>query len=315
MSANLTGIATSHLAGTIVSQDDNLPRLETPDQAGDVIIVIEGQSTAKFLVSSKNDSRDLARNSAPRRRTSGHEDDISPPALPQPGGNRELDAKALATVAVHCDKYDCVRALKIWAVLQLGKIEAQHPKPTEMEIGMILTTAYFFECSEVYTGVSRQAQMAVTPGFLSNWQEDAILCILPESVRAELEECRENIVNEIHSMVQSVERVLRGYKECHEIQEKLCVSCGRTHRAEASECDLCDNPNLIWKYCTEDARVAALFDTLHLVKLWPALELFQECCLSEISRRIFILPEMQLWEYTCAKGSLCPLTNALRVLR
>lgn len=113
--------------------------LERLNPDGDVILLVEGQSTGQFLVSSKilsiaspvfaklfgsnfHEGMQMAKSSRPTIPL--REDD--PVAMrtilrilhhQEPEQVEPMNAERLAIFAIHCDKYDCVKALRPWILI------------------------------------------------------------------------------------------------------------------------------------------------------------------------------------------------------
>lgn len=89
-----------------------------------------------------------------------------------------VEPKPLAVLAIHCDKYDCIRALRPWAAQWCSN----HPRITEPEaFGFMLLAAYMFR-SPTFSSIAAQAAKQLAPGFVSVWEKHEELALLPETI-------------------------------------------------------------------------------------------------------------------------------------
>lgn len=89
-----------------------------------------------------------------------------------------LDPTALATVAIHVDKYDCNEALRPWAAHWCSNSE---DITAPQDLGFMLLAAYMFRSSS-FTKITATAVKQLTPGFASAWGGHEALALLPEAV-------------------------------------------------------------------------------------------------------------------------------------
>lgn len=97
----------------------------------------------------------------------------------------EVDAKMFANIAVHCDKYDCVVAIRPWITVWFGKTQWNEANPTE-ELGFLLTASHLMRSSVYFSKFSQKAQVHLTMGFASKWDEYAVMDMLPRAIKGEL---------------------------------------------------------------------------------------------------------------------------------
>lgn len=102
-----------------------------------------------------------------------------------------------------------------------------------------------------------------------------------------------------------MEASLRLSLSSYEMSQRMCTSCGRALPEQAKKCHPCNNSNLPPKYCTSETRVAEYFAILRKVELWPTLQPFGECSVSEIIFRISCAQKDL--KHTCSADSHCPL--------
>lgn len=182
------------------SADDTLD-IEELDYAGDVVLIVEGESpnTAKFLVSSKvlglaspvfaalfsqnfSEGGQIIEGNRPEIMLR----DDDPAAMRKilgilhykdPGD--EMDAKMLAALAIHCDKYNCIRALKPWIKIWLTSIGSMKAAD---DYGLLLLAAHFFRMPESFAWVSSNAQKDLTRDVVLTWEVHEHLNLLPHGV-------------------------------------------------------------------------------------------------------------------------------------
>ncbi|CRG91088.1 hypothetical protein PISL3812_08136 [Talaromyces islandicus] len=94
------------------------------------------------------------------------------------------DPKAIATFAICCDKYDCVKPIRPW-------VEAWfHNRlciSTAEDYGLILLAAHLFRSSEQFSSISAQIIRKMSPEFSTTWEANDILAFLPSIVIGETE--------------------------------------------------------------------------------------------------------------------------------
>jgi hypothetical protein len=95
-----------------------------------------------------------------------------------------LDAEALALLAIHCDKYDCAKALKPWVSTWFeGMYESSQPG---MDLGYQLLAAYMFNDRKKFFEISRVALEEITPDIPTTWLQKDTLTLLPTSISSRL---------------------------------------------------------------------------------------------------------------------------------
>lgn len=182
------------------SADDTLD-IEKLDYVGNVVLIVEGESpnTARFLVSSKvlglaspvfaalfsqnfSEGGRIIEGNCPE--ITLREDD--PAAMRKilrilhykdPGD--EVDAKMLAALAIHCDKYTCIGALRPWInnwFTSIGSLKSAD------DHGLLLLAVHFFRMPELFAWVSSKAQKDLTPDVLLTWEVHEHLRMLPHGV-------------------------------------------------------------------------------------------------------------------------------------
>ena len=185
---------------TIEESSDDTLDIKELDYVGNVVLIVEGESpnTAKFLVSSKvlglaspvfaalfseNFSEGGQIIEGNRPEITLRDDD--PAAMQKilgilhyknPGD--EMDAKMLAALAIHCDKYTCIRALRPWIknwFASIGSMEST-------DYGLLLLAAHFFRMPDSFAWVSSKAQKDLTLDVLLTWEVHEHLNLLPHVV-------------------------------------------------------------------------------------------------------------------------------------
>lgn len=184
------------------------PDIERFDQDGNVIIVTEGQSPVprrRFLVSSKvlslaspvfaklfgpNFSEGAKMAISPRPELKLHDDEPAAMGIlfailhyHEPKEMAHMNPKSLAILAVHCDKYDCIKALRPWISIWFRDLLSQ---PTAEDYGHLLLAAHFFRSSVHFSELSLKAQLDLPPGFTAEWEKCDIMNMLPDNVKCKL---------------------------------------------------------------------------------------------------------------------------------
>ena len=95
-------------------------------------------------------------------------------------GNEEVDAERLARLAIHCDRYDLVKALGPWISVWFENAERKI-EPSE-ELGFMLLAAYLFDDIKKFREMSEMASKVLSLGFEENWEQHELLGLLPISV-------------------------------------------------------------------------------------------------------------------------------------
>ncbi|KAE8136573.1 hypothetical protein BDV38DRAFT_249286 [Aspergillus pseudotamarii] len=304
--------------------------LEQIDPDGNVILLVEGRSTAQFLVSSKilsmaspmfaklfdsnfSEGIQVASSSCPT--ISLHEDDTAAMRTilrilhyQDPTQDNPITAEAFAVLAIQCNKYDCIRAICPWTFKWFSDLEAIK---TAEEYCYLLLAAHFFRSEEQFRKISARAQVQLSSSFCVKWETLEIMDLLPDDMKNELVDRIENLLNGIHAELQAVEDLLRKSQKYYIMDGLVCPNCARTHPSEARKCHPCKNGDLITKYCNSDSRIAEYFAILGKANLWPSVEPFQSCSATEIALRIS--QSAQILRHSC-QGLWCPLQSELNML-
>jgi hypothetical protein len=93
---------------------------------------------------------------------------------------KKRDAKSLALLIIHCDKYDVTQAVGPW--ITRWYINMQSFTKSSEDLGYLILVAYFLDDEDMFTKISSRAMKEMTPGFVSKWNENEILAILPEAI-------------------------------------------------------------------------------------------------------------------------------------
>lgn len=181
------------------------PDIERIDPNGDVILLVKGPtSAARFLVSSKilsmaspmftnlfspkfSEGAQMASCSCPT--ISLYEDDsaamrtiISILHFRGPPQGDAMSAENFAMLAIHCDKYDCVRALSPWTFKWFNDLRSI---TNAKDYGYLLLAAHFFRSSDEFSRVSVEAQIQLSSDFSATWETVDMLDLLPYGVQGE----------------------------------------------------------------------------------------------------------------------------------
>ena len=97
-----------------------------------------------------------------------------PPADIDPTKN----ARELASIAIHCDKYDCRAALRPWTYYWFRDLGTGQRSPTELTL--LLVAAYRFDEPRQFSVVSTMAVKYMPLEVLTNWDDDDRLDHFPE---------------------------------------------------------------------------------------------------------------------------------------
>lgn len=309
---------------------DNEPTALDPH--GDVILDIRTlDSTISFLVSSKVlslASPVFARMFAPgfaegekllagdRLRITFREDKV--PAMEhilkalhyQGDTSSSMAAVDLAILAIHCDKYDCVKALATWISHWFSNLK--EITNTSRDLGYMLLAAYMFSNSKQFKEVSARALQELNASFSLEWQESDLLEIIPVSILDAISSRIGRISAMLHAELQSTETLLRQHQTCHIVQNLFCTSCGRSLPLNAKKCHPCSNTELAQRYCTSETRVSDYFAIMRRCELWPSIGPFQSCSISELASR-FEFTKFDT-KHSCEAASRCPLQVRLEEL-
>lgn len=131
----------------------------------------------------------------------------------------------LATVAIHCDKYDCSNPLDVWIRGWMGD---QNLGPlgicTAEGIGLLLVAAYMFRRNNAFlSSFGSRASKFLMPGFVSVWKQNELISLLPEAFTSKsTTPC---------SAVRTF-RLLRTATLSNNVSDKLCRVQNAFHAAE-----------------------------------------------------------------------------------
>ena len=184
---------------------DEEPDLEQIDPDGDVVLLVTGpESKARFLVSSKilsmaspmfaslfspkfSEGAQMASCSCPT--ITLHEDDsaamrtiVSILHYQGPPQGDAMSAEDFATLAIHCDKYDCIRALLPWTFKWFNDLQSI---TTAEDYGYLLLAAHYFRSSADFRRISQKAQTQLPYNFATKWDSVDTLDLLPYGVQSE----------------------------------------------------------------------------------------------------------------------------------
>jgi hypothetical protein len=93
---------------------------------------------------------------------------------------QDVNAEKLARLAIHCDKYDCTKALGPWVSTWFKDVAVT---PGDMvELGFRLLAAYLLNDSGRFAQISKEAMEEVTSNFSMIWEEKEIATLLPSGL-------------------------------------------------------------------------------------------------------------------------------------
>ncbi|ETS86243.1 hypothetical protein PFICI_00071 [Pestalotiopsis fici W106-1] len=90
----------------------------------------------------------------------------------------QMDPELLASVAIHCDKYQCHQTLRPWAVhwcASCSKVSASE------DLGYLLLAAHLFRVPN-FSQISAQASRHLQPEFGRVWKQHNVLQRLPDTL-------------------------------------------------------------------------------------------------------------------------------------
>lgn len=103
-----------------------------------------------------------------------------------------MEPKPLAVLAIHCDKYNCIAALRPW----IAQWCSNYPGITAPEqFGYMLLAAYMFR-SPTFSGLAAEATKQLAPDFVSVWEKHETLALLPETITGSLTPNRARIIRD-----------------------------------------------------------------------------------------------------------------------
>ncbi|KAE8446546.1 hypothetical protein EG329_011878 [Mollisiaceae sp. DMI_Dod_QoI] len=129
-----------------------------------------------------------------------------------------VNPKTLAALAIHCDKYDCSRALISWIVQWCN---ASQDVSAPEDFGFKLLAAYMFR-SPTFSNTIVEAAKQLEPNFVSVWEEHEALALLPEEITTALSDLISKTLARLHIELQAVEGRLRDYKAGYTMSGLVC---------------------------------------------------------------------------------------------
>jgi hypothetical protein len=95
-----------------------------------------------------------------------------------------LDSEDLARLAIHCDKYDCTKALGPWISTWFD--EVVETGQSVMDVGFHLLASYMFNDPKKFAEISKTALEEITPDFRNKWLQEDTLTLLPTTIPSRL---------------------------------------------------------------------------------------------------------------------------------
>ncbi|KAJ5958222.1 uncharacterized protein N7479_005372 [Penicillium vulpinum] len=168
--------------------------VETFDPDGDVIIVAKGKSLdddKRFLLSSKLlslASLVFAKFFGPNFYEGAQVATCTCPEIPLYDDDPDLmrvllallhyqepeeipynSTEWLAKLAIHCDKYDCVKALRPWVSNWIYEFESIYTL-MDQEFGYLILATHLFRSSDHFSKLTAKVQADLPPGFALEWE-------------------------------------------------------------------------------------------------------------------------------------------------
>jgi len=91
-----------------------------------------------------------------------------------------MEPERLARLSLHCDKYDCTRALGPWVSTWLRNVATKDG--SAKTLGFQVLAAYTFGDSLEFRNKSRTATLQLAPSFVAAWEKEELFAVLPSSV-------------------------------------------------------------------------------------------------------------------------------------
>ena len=93
----------------------------------------------------------------------------------------KFGAKELANLAIHCDKYDCIKALNLllsWLFRQIIK------SASRKEYGFLLLSAYLMRSPAEVLKIFYKCKLDLTPEAIAEWHEVEVLNMIPDHIKS-----------------------------------------------------------------------------------------------------------------------------------
>lgn len=85
------------------------------------------------------------------------------------------DARYLANIAIHANKYDCTRALQIWMSKAFDTFNPGSSEPEPVAFGHLILCAYIFRHEQAFVEFTCHAQIRLTVGDIKKWETDPLI--------------------------------------------------------------------------------------------------------------------------------------------
>lgn len=236
-----------------------------------------------------------------------------------------VEPETLATLAIHCEKYDCDRALRPWiehwctrSCQKLSSLE---------DFGYVLLAAYLFRSSSLSVIIANVA-MQLKPEFIQAWKyrEQDVLSRLPDTIickpipvfhlviDARTERTKAAVQGRIIEIREKTRAELGNSEALLREQDAsfvmfggdtVCTQRSRIIPETVKKCFPCRNYELFARHCTVKSRLADFFRIMRRRQLWPTAEPFTTCTLEEILSRFKKSQTDQ--SHQCAGAEDCPL--------
>ena len=91
-----------------------------------------------------------------------------------------LDLDQIASLAIHCDKYDCVGVLRPWLLAWLTRLSPVENDP--VGVGLLILTTYLLRTPSHFAAATSTACKTLSPNFPEQWISNEKIHMLPDVV-------------------------------------------------------------------------------------------------------------------------------------
>ncbi|KAH7353540.1 hypothetical protein B0T11DRAFT_320519 [Plectosphaerella cucumerina] len=225
----------------------------------------------------------------------------------------QLSPRQIAKVAAHCDKYDCIEAMKPWSSVWLPEKNNIAAK----NVGPLLSAAFNFRSSSALKRLSSIAITGVSLETAAAWPKTQFICSVPDEMLETLSTRRTELLNKMQEMVHTAMGRIATDDE-FKMSGKTCEKCKvwspavtRTKPTNSSTSSLHGSHNSQKPGpCTAIWRVQEYISLLGEVGLWPPVKAFQQYAATDLVDRFHKISD----RHDCQGGGSCPLSEALATL-
>ncbi|KAK2857278.1 hypothetical protein FQN49_004857 [Arthroderma sp. PD_2] len=261
-----------------------------------------------------------------------------------------MDARKLAKLAVHCDKYHCTRVISPYLAdwfqkanpiplpaepSQIVDDDSDSPdgsdssgsddssdsgktKKLSEQLGLLLLAAHLFRDEKRFKDLSKAVQQSLAPTFSAEWERDKLLKLLPRPMKKQLadkiKKCRSHLRDDLQRGVSH----LLEQSETHKISGDFCGHCGVVYSIlpETRVCSDCEFTKFYPSYCSKDSRVGEYLENMGTVGLWPCTKSFERYSISQLAKKVYKAKKNVFDDdiHECEGGNQCPLRLELALL-